>query len=130
MNPYQPPQCSEPVAETGEQAVMQVGYGLAYLLFLLASGLLFVIVGILFYPLTRLATGLFVVSGIAHLALGVLVRRRAYFEVFENRIEFLSPAFPAWRRAKPLESIGARSLHGWVAKRDDFARFVAWREGR
>ena len=129
MNPYQPPQCTEPAAEVTEPAVMQVRYSLGYCLFVWAAGFLFVVMGVFFFQLSRPASRMFVVSGIALLALGVIFRKRPYFEVFANRIEFLSPVFPRWRRAKPLDLIGARSLHRWIARRDDFNRFVAWREG-
>ena len=129
MNPYQPPQCKEASAQAAEQAVMSVRHSIAYSIYLLSMGLLCVLLGILFYQLRRAPAMLFEVSGIAHLVLGMLVRKRAYLEVFENRIEFPSPAFPSWRSISRFESIRIRGYHRWIAKREDFDRFVAWREG-
>jgi hypothetical protein len=129
LNPYQPPKCNEPAAEVSGAAVMQVRYSLAYSVLFVVSGLLAVSLGIAMYPLSPVVTGMLEVAGVSHLAIAALFRRRVYFEVFENRIEFLSPAFPRWRRAKPLEFIGARSLHRWVSRREDFSRFVQWRDG-
>lgn len=133
MNPYQPPQCNEPAPELGGPAVMQVRYGLPYSLLFIVSGLccsvLAVTLGLMMDPLTPLVPGMLAVAGVSHLAIAALCRRRVYFEVFEDRIEFLSPVFPQWRRAKPLEFVGARSLHRWVARREDFGRFVEWRDG-
>ena len=133
MNPYQPPQCSESAAEVAGPAVMQVRYGLGYSLLFVATGLIFVGQAFLMYQLRGRVMGLSVMglsvaAGVLHLSLAVFTWRRIYFEVFENRIEFLSPVFPRWRRAKPLEFIGARSLHRWVARREDFQRFVEWRD--
>jgi len=79
------------------------------------------------YSHSRPLAGMSVFWGVLHLLLAVLFRRRACFEVFEDRIEFLSPVFPRWRRAKPLEFIGARSPYRWIAKREDFNRFIEWR---
>jgi len=130
MNPYQPPQCSEPAAEVGGAAVMQVRYSLGYSTLFIVTGLIFVGQAFLMYQLKkRPVMGMSVAVGVFHLSLAALTWRRIFFEVFENRIEFLSPVFPRWRRAKPLELIGARSFYRWAAKREDFNRFIAWREG-
>ncbi|HEY1120166.1 MAG TPA: hypothetical protein VGE67_01140 [Haloferula sp.] len=60
--------------------------------------------------------------------MAVLVRKRAYFEVFMDRVEIISPVLPRFRRIKPLGSIKARGFDRWIAKREDFERFIAWRE--
>jgi hypothetical protein len=131
LNPYQPPQCTEPAAEVAGPAVMQVRYGWGYSLGMGFAGLAMVTSAIRTHDFAPLASCLFFISGGCHLALGVLVRRRVFFEVFEDRIEFLSPVFPRWRRAKTVKSIGSGSiLYRWMTKREDFKRFVAWREGR
>jgi hypothetical protein len=57
----------------------------------------------------------------------VRVWKRVYFEVFADRIEFLSPVFPRWRRARPMEAIGSGILHRWIANRSDLDRFLAYR---
>ncbi|MEK7954377.1 hypothetical protein [Luteolibacter soli] len=138
MNPYQPPQCSEPAAVAGEVPVMQVRYGLQYSLLFVFSGLVSVALAVVMDGLAKSTTVfmkpvtlLLVVAGVAHFALAVICRKKVYLEVFEDRLEFLSPVFPRWRRAKPLTSMGklAILLHRLVARREDINRFVAWREG-
>ena len=118
--------------EVAGAAVMQVRYSLGYSVLFVVSGLLSVGVGIIMYslsPPSLLVPGMLEVAGVSHLAIAAFCWRRVYFEVFENRIEFLSPVLPRWRRAKPLESIVARSFHRLFAKGEDFKRFVAWRDG-
>jgi hypothetical protein len=77
-------------------------------------------------------SGVLLVTGGFFLAVGVITRIRACFEVFEDRIEFLPVVWPGRRRrVAPLESIGSRSLYyRWVAEGEDFKRFVEWRDQR
>ena len=137
MNPYQPPQCAEPVAVTGDAPVMQVRYGLQYSLLFLSSGLVAAGVAILMVILAKSTAApqiaiasLLIIGGLVQVAMAVICRKRVYMEVFENRIEFLSPVFPRWRRARPLSSMGTLTLnlHRLVARREDINRFIAWRE--
>lgn len=104
-------------------------HSIAYSIYLLGMGLLCMVLGVLFYQFRRPPAVLFELSGIAHLVVGMLVRKRSYFEVFEDRLEFLSPAFPSWRSIRRAESIRARGYHRWIANREDFDRFIEWREG-
>ena len=113
---------------TGDAPVMSVRHGIRYSIYLLSMGLLCVVLGVIFYQLRRAPAVLFEVSGITHLMLGMLVRKRTYFEVFEDRLEFLSPAFPSWRSIRRAESIQSRGYHRWIANREDFDRFIEWRE--
>ena len=129
LNPYQPPQCNEPAPVVAGPAVMQVRYSWAYSLGVIFAGFAMVTSAIRTHHLLSVASWMFFFSGGAHLALGVITRRRVFFEVFEDRIEFLSPVFPRWRRAKPVEYVGARSLlYRWFTRGEDFKRFVAWRQ--
>ncbi|MCW1922871.1 hypothetical protein OKA05_09940 [Luteolibacter arcticus] len=131
MNPYQPPQCNDPVAGGGESVVMQVRYSWRHSLGVVWTGIVFLNSAIRNYDFMPFASVLLLLAGTAFLVSGVLSRRGSFFEVFENRIEFVSPVFPKWRRTRPLESIAADSfLYRWVAKRSDFKRYIAWREGR
>jgi hypothetical protein len=131
LNPYQPPQSIEPAAELAGPAVMQVRYGWGYSLGVGFAGLAMLTSAIRTHDFAPLASSLFFISGGCHLALAILVRRRVFFEVFEDRLEFLSPVFPRWRRAKTVKSIRSGSfLYRWMTKREDFKRFVAWREGQ
>lgn len=138
LNPYQPPQCSEPVAVTGEAPVMQVRYGLQYSLMFFFSGLVAVGLAILMTVVkSTSAPGIpivstLVVAGVVQVAMGLICRKRVYLEVFENRVEFLSPVFPRWRRARPLASMGTLTLnlHRLAARREDINRFIAWRESQ
>ena len=118
---------------TGDAPVMQVRYGLHYSLLFFFSG--FVLIGLAILMAMTMETFIEIavlpaVAGVGQLAMAVLSRRRAYFEVFENRIEFLSPVFPGWRRAKPLTSINSftLNLHRLVARQEDIKRFIAWHE--
>jgi hypothetical protein len=138
LNPYQPPQCTEPTALTGEALVMQVRYGLQYSLLFFFSGFALVSSAILMTVIAKPAVAvtnplaaLLSIVGVIHVALAMLCRKRVYFEVFEDRIEFLSPVFPRWRRPRPLATMGTftLNLHRLVARRDDIKRFIAWREG-
>lgn len=113
---------------TGELPVIVVRHGRGYAIGLCCQGILCVVVGMVFYQLTRLAFVLFELSGIAYLMMGMLVPKRAYFEVFYDRLEFLSPVFRRLRMVKPLAGVRARSFHRWFANREDFDRFIAWRE--
>ena len=130
MNPYQPPQCSEPVSEVAGAAVMRVRYSWAYSLGVIFAGLAMVTSGIRTNPLVP--SGVLFVMGGFHLAMGVITRIRTLFEVFEDRVEFLPMVWPKRRRrVVPLESIGSGSLlFRWLAKREDFKRFIAWRSQR
>jgi hypothetical protein len=128
MNPYQPPQCSEPAAEVAGAAMMQVRYSWAYSILFIVTGLIGVSLAVVMYSHSPPLAGMSVFWGVLHLSLAVLFRRRACFEVFEDRIEILSPAFPRWRRAKPLGFTGARGPYRWIAKREDFSRFIEWRD--
>lgn len=118
---------------------MQVRYGLQYSLLFFFSGLIAVGLVVLMETIARSTTaitrpvsGMLIIAGVAQLALAVVCRKRVYFEVFEDRIEFLSPVFPRWRRAKLLASMGTvtLNLHRLVARREDIKRFIAWRESR
>ncbi len=129
LNPYQPPQCNEPAAAVAGPVVMQVRYHLVYSLLAIFAGLAMVAGAIRIHDLIPFASWLFCFSGTAHLVMGFLTRRRPFFEVFNDRIEFLSPVFPRWRRSKPVESVGDSILYRWVARREDFKRYIAWREG-
>jgi hypothetical protein len=128
LNPYQPPQCIEPAAEVAGAAVVQVRYHLAYSLLAILAGLVMIASAISIYHLIPLASWLFFFAGTAHLVMGFLTRRRPFFEVFSDRIEFLSPVFPRWRRAKPIESVGDSFLYRCSTRREDFKRYIAWRE--
>jgi hypothetical protein len=108
---------------------MAVRYSRAYSLLFVTTGLIFVTLAAVMFQLRPALAGILAFTGVLHLSLAALFRRRTYFEVFENRLEFLSPAFPRWRRAKPLAFIGARSFYRWAAEREDFSRFVEWRDG-
>lgn len=128
LNPYLPPQRAEPAVITGELPVMVVRHSRGYAIGLCCQGILCVVVGIVFYQLTWLAFALLELSGIAYLMMGMLVPKRVYFEVFRDRLEFLSPVFRRLRMVKPLAGGRARSFHRWFANREDFDRFIAWRE--
>ena len=107
---------------------MQVRYQLAYSLLAIFAGVAMVTSAISIHDRLPFASWLFCIAGAAHLVMGFLTRRRPFFEVFDDRIEFLSPVFPRWRRAKPIESVGDSILYRWVARREDFKRYIAWRE--
>jgi hypothetical protein len=131
LNPYQPPQCSEPAAEVAGAAVMQVRYSLGYSLGLTFSGAMMMVSAAgadgFFPPWLLFPLGAFFLVG------AVVTWRKAFFEVFENRIEMVPPFFPkrGRRHPRPLESIGSGSLlFRWAAKREDFKCFIAWRSQR
>ena len=131
MNPYQSPKCKEPAAEVAEQAVIRVRYGLGYTLLILVGTLCFLIQGVRHYHRpTGYVGGVSIALAAMNVFVAVQSRRRAYFEVFEDRLEFLSLGFPRWRSKKPLGSVSSNSYHRWFARREDFTRFVAWRDGR
>lgn len=122
---------------TGDAPVMQVRYGLQYSLLFFFSGSVAAGLAILMVIIAKSSAApqisiaiLLIVGGVAQVVMAVLCRKRVYFEVFENRIEFLSPVFPRWRRARPLTSMGTLTLnlHRLVARREDINRFIAWRE--
>ena len=107
MNPYEPPRSEEPAAEP---AVMEVRYGLGYTLSLTFNGLVMAtsaIRGNDFVP----SWVLFSMAAF-FCVLAVICWRGVFFEVFEDRIEFLSPISPkqGQRRSKPLESVDSGSL--------------------
>ncbi|MCW1886992.1 hypothetical protein OKA04_19795 [Luteolibacter flavescens] len=100
---------------------------MAYSIGLAIAGLIMVDCGVRIIDFNPVAAWAILFSGVANIALGVIARGRTYFEVFEDRIELLSPVFTKMRRTKPIKSIRSGSLHHrLVARRDDFARFIAW----
>lgn len=118
---------------TGDASVMQVRYGLHYSLLFFFSG--FVLIGLAILMAMTMETFIEIavlpaVAGVSNVTVAVLCQKKVYFEVFENRIEFLSPVFPRWRRARPHASMGTLTLnlHRLVARREDIKRFIAWRE--
>lgn len=128
MNPYQPPFAKdEPPLPEG--LLMQVRYSKAYTAFMTAVAMLMPLPNAIlafvnassFKPLLAVVpTSLFL------LWFAWLTSRTVFFDVFEDRLEFLSLGLK-WRRIKkPLTQRVAR----WVANREDFARFQAWREAR
>ena len=118
---------------TGDAPVMQVRYGLQYPLLFFFSGLVLLGVAILMAmtmgTLIEIAV-LPAVAGVSNIVVAVLCLGRAYFEVFEDRIEFISPVFSKWRKARPLTVMDNFTLHAHrlVARREDMKAFVAWRD--
>ena len=107
---------------------MRVRYSLLHSWGQICTGMVMVTNGIKIYP--SILSWASWPMGAFLFSMGVITQRRVFFEVFENRVEFLSPFFPSrGRQARPLESIDAGSFfYRWVAKRPDFKRFVAWRD--
>lgn len=128
MNPYKAPGTEAPAIEA-ETLLIRVRYGRYYPLFLLLIGLLFLAGGFHFQGLIGSGSRLLLLSGALHLALAVLTMRAVYFDVFPDRIEYLSPLFQRWRRARPHEAIRPLFLQRWIAHPEDFERFLDLRSG-
>lgn len=129
MNPYEPPRAEASPIETGEPPVIRVRYGPLYPLSLLVSGLCCFAGWYYFHALIGSAGSLFVVSGVLNVAMAAFTIRGVYFDVFPDRVEFLSPLFPRWRRPRPLAAVKPVFLHRLIAQPGDFQRFLAFRSG-